>query len=493
MGSKGDRGRPWTVYAERGIAYLNTRIAGRRIRESLQIEYDPATASAGVRRAVEHAAAERYAKLVSGRVLTRDEGARVLTSNTLTEALALHLVEAKLLYPKSFKTRAIQLRNALDWAEAAPRFEKDARAPIERLWSDEGPQDFATDRLQQVVRSTVQKEISPLFAFLEWAVNHKMLSALPRRPKLPRGARGVRSGPQREEPVQITHEEALQIIASMPEHASRGSKGTKRRIIVRDFARFLYETGLRPGAVQRLQVPRDWAPGSKALRVHANEDKALYGRTVALTKAAQAILEEHAQEPGVVFGVHDLRAYFKAAALTVLPAEKAAAFARYDLRHGAIHLGLAVGGSLPGVAQLAGHRRITTTNRYVRANEQDGAAVVNARDAVSSQSAGPETAPEGVCASISATCRNDSGVRRRGLEPLRFYPLAPQASAYEQCPDLSPIDLRQATAKYAGESTGDDAERSARGQQLAELQRGLAFELVLWDAFDRFSFAEGDE
>lgn len=498
MGSRGDRGRPWTIYEDRGVAFINTRIAGKRIRESLGIEFDLATASPSLRREVEQAAAKRYADLVSGRVLKRDEGARVLTSHTLKEVMAMYLVEARLLFPKGFKTREIQLRNAFDWAEHAKRFLDDRRASIERLFSDNGPHLYAIDRLQAVTRSTVNKETSALFGFLDWAVREKKLTGLPTRPRLPRGNAGTRSGPQRPEPVEITHDEAIAICNAMPEYTSRTSKKTRLLIVVRDFARFLYETGLRPGAVQRIQVPRDWQKGSVKLRVHADEDKALYGREVYLTKVAIEILERNAST-GRVFGVHDLREYFKAAALKVLPIEKASAFARYDLRHGAARIGLAVSGNLLGVAHQLGHRRITTTNHYLRASEQHGAAVVKALDAVSGRSAEAFSGADSACASSDEKCLNNRVVRRRGLEPLRFYSLAPQGSRTCKSSGEFKKDKRQSTSKVAAKATRADRERSAVGQQgefcapLIELDRALSFEMAMWDSFDAFSASASAE
>jgi hypothetical protein len=66
----------------------------------------------------------------------------------------------------------------------------------------------------------------------------------------------------------------------------------------------------------------------------------------------------------------------------VLPTAKAKAFARYDFRHGRINELLEVSGNLPGVAYLAGHKQLTTTNAYLRSQRRQGDAVLQAAAAL---------------------------------------------------------------------------------------------------------------
>ena len=79
------------------------------------------------------------------------------------------------------------------------------------------------------------------------------------------------------------------------------------------------------------------------------------------------------------------------------------------------------------VAHLLGHRKLTITDRYLRAQEGDARAALEAADSrgVSGANDSQET---GMTMIDEVTIREDS-VRRRGLEPLRFYPLVPETSA----------------------------------------------------------------
>src|SRR5262249_13383828 len=151
----------------------------------------------------------------------------------------------------------------------APRFDKDKRTPLDRLVDDEGPKQYSTDRLAQVVRDTIKKELSNLFAFLRWTMP-TYLASLPPYPKLPRSALGTRSGPQSEEPVDVTYEEALGICAGPPEGAVKGGRGIvagrpipPKAFRVRDVCRLSYELALRPSDVQRLEMDRHWRRGQR--------------------------------------------------------------------------------------------------------------------------------------------------------------------------------------------------------------------------------------
>lgn len=501
MGKGRDRASPWSVYADRGIAHLNTTIAGVRHRPSLGIPYNPATASRRDVRAVEEAAAEAYAKLVAGRTLEQKPGSRVLTTLTLQELGGLWLLEAKKLWPKSFKTRVIQLRNVINWAEEAERFQKDSRTPLERLVDDAGPSQYAADRLQQVLRDTFNKEQSNLFAFLSWAKRERHIAAVPSRAELPRLASGVRSGTQREEPVDVTYGEAIAICNALPEYAVRGGRGIvpgrdlpPKAFVVRDRVRLAFEMALRPGDAGKLEVGRHWKPGQTYLTITPDIDKVGFSGRIALTKTAQAILERHAPESGLIFGRHDLRAMLKKAALQVLPEEKAKLFSAYDFRHGRAVDALATTNDLLGTSRLLRHTQLTTTNRYLRTREAHVESVVEKLDAVSVASAGTsERAHDDSLGTEENRGDVDGLVRRRGLEPLRCYPLAPQREETESYSADSGSGERQAATESASESSPEDPSSSASGQHLAMAQRKLAFERSLWDAFDRFALENGED
>ncbi len=96
----------------------------------------------------------------------------------------------------------------------------------------------------------------------------------------------------------------------------------------------------------------------------AEIDKARFARDVPLSAEAMAALETVAPKSGLIFGEHDYRDILEKAA-EVLSPEKRATFTQYDLRHGRL-THLAETGNLTGAAYLAGHKRVSTTDRYVR-------------------------------------------------------------------------------------------------------------------------------
>ena len=51
----------------------------------------------------------------------------------------------------------------------------------------------------------------------------------------------------------------------------------------------------------------------------------------------------------------------------------------HDLRHGALTELASVSPNLPGIAHIAGHKRVSTTTQYVHSNRAQTRAVLNAR------------------------------------------------------------------------------------------------------------------
>lgn len=472
--------KPFTVYSYRGVAYINAHVGATRVRESLGVPYDPKQASAGERRAVETAASKRYADLISGRVLA-PKGARITTLNTLEELLALWIEDAKQTYPRTQKLVVIMARHFETFANTGD--EKDKRTPLERLMEDTSPRAYAISRIRSILRMTVNKEISWLFRFYEWCKAEKHIASLPDRPDLPKGLTGVRSGTQRSEPVQITHEEALMIIELTPEWAAKGGRNhgehSKGAFRVRDALRLSYETGLRPSTLQKISVPEHYTHGSPTLKVTADIDKSSNERRVPLTEAAREILDRCAPAKGLIFGAHDFRDHIKAAALQVLSPEKAEDFARYDLRHGRARSLLAASSNLLGVAHMLGHKRLTTTNRYLKTREEDASEVVNSVNNLSTA--------EGPLNVENET--PEKQVRRRGLEPLRFYPLAPQATGEQAFRALSSLVEGLETSIIPDEPQGDVESRSTFCQQA----RALFVEGLVWESFDGLTLAEGGD
>jgi integrase len=216
-----------------------------------------------------------------------------------------------------------------------------------------------------VKRPTVQKELSALHRFVGWCEEQGMLTRAPRVPPPAKRATGTPFKlPRRSKPTPLSAEEALSVIAALPEWSS--SKKVDR-FAVRARFRFAFETALRPKTIDRLSVPDNFVRGSSVLVVTDEIDKVRFGRELPLTEAARAALDPVCAESGVIFGKHDYRDQLEKAAEVALPPEKAKTFAGYDLRH-ARATQWAESGNLVGVAYLLGHKQITTTNKYARPN-----------------------------------------------------------------------------------------------------------------------------
>ncbi len=224
---------------------------------------------------------------------------------------------------------------------------------------------YARERLGSVKRPTVQKELSALRRFVGWCEEQGMLTRAPRVPAPAKRATGTPFKlPRRSKPTPLSAEEALAVIAALPEWSA--SKKVDP-FPVRARFRFAFETALRPKTIDRLSVPENFVRGSTVLVVTDDIDKVRFGRELPLTEAARGALESVCPEAGIIFGKHDYRDQLGKAASVALAPEKAKTFAGYDLRH-ARATQWAESGNLVGVAYLLGHKQITTTNKYARPN-----------------------------------------------------------------------------------------------------------------------------
>lgn len=352
----GRRPQGWRVRFKRGWAYVRFTHAN--------IEHNIALGTRDHGEAAKLAAKE-YAEIVSGRRRTiRKRGPALFD---LTQLLAewkesLHGE----LDPKTIETCVIYARKYL-------RFFGD----LDSI-TTESIGDYVLARLRQVIRKTLLKERTFLRRFLRWCVAQKVLPFVPEFPELPApSAVGTRSGKQRVKPVEITPGEAAAILAALPEKSKRIGK---RKWPVRARFAFAWETGLRPETVSRIDVPRTWTRGARELEIHDEDDKARYGRTVPLTdEAVRLLLEVAPLEGGVVFGDHNFSKAIKRAAKAVLGPVRGSRFAPYDFRHGRAQQLVDETGDLAGVAYVLGHKKLSTTDRYLRGSRRAAERVLRGR------------------------------------------------------------------------------------------------------------------
>jgi len=109
-----------------------------------------------------------------------------------------------------------------------------------------------------------------------------------------------------------------------------------------------------------------------------------FGREVELSEVAQALLTLHCDGTGLIWGSFDCRAALRNAAHDAgcFTEQEMQHLSLHDLRHGALTELASVSPNLPGIAHLAGHKRVSTTTQYVHSNREQTRAVLNARPAI---------------------------------------------------------------------------------------------------------------
>lgn len=235
--------------------------------------------------------------------------------------------------------------------------------------------DFNHRRLGEALRKTVLRERAYLVQFLDWCRVHEVISQMPVAPRLPPKAMGTRTGKQRAQFVHITPTEAALILAKLPELSK---KIGPRKWPLRALYALQWETALRPETLARLSVPLNWRPEAKFIELTDPDDKARWGRVVDITPRAVAILKKVAPEAGPIFGRHCYYKAIKAAAVAVLGEERGRRFAPYDFRHGRAKDWLDAGAKMRGVSYQLGHRRPSTTDKYLAPDRQAGAEAIKA-------------------------------------------------------------------------------------------------------------------
>lgn len=458
----GRRAQGFRILWKRGWAYVRFTHAGAEQRIALRTA-DPGEAQAR--------GADEYARALSGRRRQVVAATRALSSIALDELLAEWIAASA----------GVLDETTCGTLETYAKHYKAFFGQLSHV-TRESARDYTRARLRRVLRSTVTKELSFLRAFLAWAVDQGALDEAPVIDPPPGKATGVRSGPQRSSPVEITESEALAIIAALPELSKRigGRKWPVR-------ARYLvaWETGLRPGSMASLQVPQHYRRGAGELVLEGTDDKARFGRTVPLSAPARAALDASAPSSGLIFGAHCFDKALKAAARGVLGAELATRFASYDFRHGrGMHL-VGEGAPLTGVAFLLGHRRISTTDKYLRPSRRDAERALAAVGA-------PFSPPTAVEAPGAPRNMAESQGDRRGLNPRQ---LDPQRSPEAESSAVSGSSLRddrhdatESASRRQPIRTGGgflDRAREAIGAAFAEqVEEAAAWQRALSGALD---------
>jgi site-specific recombinase XerD len=235
--------------------------------------------------------------------------------------------------------------------------------------------DYIAKRIQQATRSTLRKELSALRQFRDWlGVRGVTIDEVPKLPK--HGHAGVRAKNARKAKAVIMRPaEVRKILAAMPERSRRTG------CWVRPLFAVLWETGLRPITVLKLEAGKHYVKGSGKLFISRDIDKEGMEREVPITLAARKAFDRVWPKSGEgrLFDAEpeslrfSLKAALKAAGL------EGRGIGVYDFKHSRITHDVNSGAPLAGVAHLVGHRHVSTTARYVTTGEQAARAVLRLR------------------------------------------------------------------------------------------------------------------
>lgn len=342
------------VYFKRGWAYAYFVWEG--------VEYRPALRTRD-RVEAQKAAARAYAQAVNG---------QLQPPRRRTAGVGLDLAE--------LLDRWIEFKRPTIDASFVPTLEIYARLYVEYFVSldritEGSAQDFCHARLGLALRKTVLRERAYLVQFLEWCQLHNVVHVTPHIRPLPKKAPGRRTGKQREKSVATTQAERRAILALLPE-TSKTIDG--RKWPVRALYAVQFETAFRPATLAKLRVPDNWKPGWRHVELTDADDKARWGRTVDISAEASTLLKRVAPKAGLIFGKHCFYKAIKRAAIEVLGEERGKRFAPYDFRHGRAKDWLDAGAKIRGVSYQLGHKRPSTTDKYLAPDRQAGAEALRA-------------------------------------------------------------------------------------------------------------------
>lgn len=201
---------------------------------------------------------------------------------------------------------------------------------------------------------TVHKELVSLRRFLKWAKKMGHIDDLPAIEPVSQVSDYA--------PPDYSPEDARALLAALPDRHTH-----RHRRPVREFFTASWSQASRPGEIESLRRC-DVNIDRREMTIRQSEDKARVGRTVSLSDEALAVFDslfaEKTYAPhALIFGAANYRASLRKAA-------KACGLPR-PTRHNLRHFRLTELGHLPGTSPaalqfLAGHKHMSTTDKYIR-------------------------------------------------------------------------------------------------------------------------------
>jgi len=215
-----------------------------------------------------------------------------------------------------------------------------------------------TNRGTKVQPPTIYKEMVTLSQFMRWCERH---------------ANGFEAPPfDRVKPVSayespdFSEEDMRALLAELPDRRKH-----PRRFAVREYHTVQWAQGMRPGEVGKLRWS-DVDLEKRRITIRQRNDKARekFDRIIAMADETHAVLSELASEPHIpaafIFGQHDYRTSIELARTRA----KLSYVTPHHLRHARLTELASKTQDVAALQYLAGHRNLSTTDRYVRSRAQ---------------------------------------------------------------------------------------------------------------------------
>lgn len=308
-----------------GIARVRFTHAGRR--------YDESTGTSDVEEA-ERVKLVIYADIVSGRVRKTGSGVLIHPGTPTLSLWAKWLVAVgPELGKNTDRTYGVYGRH---WSRAMPTIGDVTEANIGT---------YQRQRLTEVKRKTLTKELGAGRSFLRWCKEQGFVSEVPRFPPLPKKATGTPHKMGRRKPDYVLS--AAEVEAIIAVHPAP------------DFFIVCWETGLRPDSTVSRLERSDLLPGNR-LRIRPEADKNRWGRIIPVSDRAYAALQR-----SLPFGFKDRIEGWKTASRKAIGRETTP----YDAKHARVTLWVNAGMPLGGISRLTGVSIETLTKVYAHADD----------------------------------------------------------------------------------------------------------------------------
>lgn len=240
---------------------------------------------------------------------------------------------------------------------------------------------FIELRLCEVQRQTLVKDLRVLQPILKMCAREGTIAGVPVWEMPAQNISGTTAKNARQKSVKATPEQIERILALLPERTR------DQKFPIRAVCTFLWETGLRPWLLWRIETPLHWEPGMKRLNITKDVSKIRLDRLLELSPRAieqlEFLHELYGDNPkaGALLApawndegeliIPNMRATLTKAAKEVLGVDRGARFHMSCFRPNRITQLIHMGVVPAKVGWLVGQTSSSIQDRYLKTNEDD--------------------------------------------------------------------------------------------------------------------------